>query len=109
MKWSDIKDLKWKDRNAAVEAALRAFLTARLETLPPLSTTDLANALSPGDSKEIAKVLVKLAPWMGALATHDGAVFFAHGRKMQRWQWRGQRSAAPATTGDSNGKRELVF
>jgi hypothetical protein len=91
MKWAETKRLKWKDRNAAVEAALRVFLNARAASLPALSTRELALALDPQSDKELSKVLLKLAPWMGVLATHDGAVFFAHGRKMQRWQWRGQR------------------
>jgi len=92
MRWAEVKDLKWKDRNAAVEAALRQFLNARLATLPALGTVELAETLSPGDGKELSKVLLKLAPWMGKLATHSGAVFYAHGRRMQRWQWHGQRT-----------------
>ena len=107
MKWDETKRLKWKDRNAAVEAALRVFLNARAASLPLLGTRELAMALDPASDAELPKVLLKLAPWMGKLATHDGAVFFAHGRKMQRWQWHGQRVEQQTET--DNGKREIVF
>lgn len=88
MNWNETRKLPWKSRNAAVEAALRGLLAARLASLPALSTRELAAAL--GGDDDLAGVLSKLAPWMGKLATHDGPKFKAFGRIMTRWQWRGQ-------------------
>ena len=89
--------IDWRKRNAAVEAALREYLSlAPRGTV--LGTQALAEALHAKafpftaglDPKGTGSVLTKLAPWMGQLATHDGEKFFAYGRQNVRWRWHGQ-------------------
>ncbi len=89
--WDVARRLKWRDRNRAVENALRAYLGAQPVSVV-LSTKALAEALTPGGSKDeqLLTILSKQAPWMGKLATHDGPEFKSYGKVMRRWQWRGQ-------------------
>jgi len=94
LEWSTVEKLDWRKRNAAVEAALREFLTAE-PTTTILGTRGLAAAICSEDGVDAcASVLMKLAKWMpNAMATHDGEVFRAYGKINKRWRWHGQ--AAP--------------
>ena len=92
MKWAEVKYLPWRNRNAAVEAAMRAFLAKRPASAEPLSTKQLAAEIAPDDhDKALDAVLTKMAKWMGAkIATNDGPAFQAYGKTFKRWRWHGQ-------------------
>lgn len=84
--WEHAKQLPWRQRNAAVEAALRYFLSrCEPRTVAPLSTMELAEKLG-GDSK-LAQLLTRLAPYLSPLARHDGETIMRYGRRWKRWQW----------------------
>lgn len=101
--WPRVKELHWKQRKAAIVAALREYLTARGANELPLSTMALAGELCPEDKcagwyaityqtgiAALAKELSKLAPYQEPFARHDGEKIIRWGRQWQRWNWYGQ-------------------
>lgn len=85
-----LEGLAWKHRNSAVEVALRLYL-AQLPRDTAMGTTALAAKLAAtGEERKVSAVLLKLARWVGPLATHDGEMFIAYGARKRRWQWHGQ-------------------
>lgn len=93
MKFSDIKGLAWRERNAAIEAALRVYLGSQPAGLT-FESFALAQALDPDGSREdhgaLSKIMVRLAPYLPGLASHDGAAITRYGKSWRRWQWHGQ-------------------
>lgn len=93
MKFSDIKGLAWRERNAAIEAALRVYLGSQPAGLT-FESFALAQALDPDGSREdhgaLSKIMVRLAPYLPGLASHDGAAIARYGKSWRRWQWHGQ-------------------
>lgn len=91
--WPLVSAMPWRPRRAALEAAVREYLSARLRIDIPMQTMALAAAIYPrGDKKTqsyIASELTKLAPYLAPYATHDGEQFTFAGKLCTRWQWRG--------------------
>lgn len=103
--WPTVSKLPWRQRNAHIERAVRTLLCGDWRGVT-CSTMDLARKLLGHDTSHdgvpakgspehelattLARTLAKMAPYMGALATHDGEEIFRYGRKWRRWQWRGQ-------------------
>lgn len=82
--------LDWRQRNLTVETSLRLYL-ANTPRGTTVDTTALASALAAdGDEHVVSSTLLKLAKWMGPLATHDGNTFVAYGKQRRRWRWHGQ-------------------
>lgn len=108
--WPKVRDLSWKAQMSAIEAAVRVTLS-ELPHDATMRTRELAEILLPGVDvlgldewspahRRVTSRLAKLAPWMPGFATHDGEVFWAYGRRNQRWLWHGQdnsRSINPET------------
>ena len=92
--WAGVKGLPWRQRNAAIEAALRACL-GRMKAGAVMSTFDLAGIMDPAltkaDRGKLAQLLSRMAPYVEPLATHDGETIIRYGRRWKRWQWHEQR------------------
>lgn len=89
-----VSKLPWKHRNAAIEAALRTYLSLRYDKMQALDTYSLASRLDNATSKEqrakLAQILARMAPYMLPFATHDGESIKRYGRVWRRWLWHGQ-------------------
>lgn len=106
LNWQHVSALKWRPRYAIVERHVREYLAAQrgitmgtIELAHALLGHDCAHGGRPAkgsqehkDASELAQMLVKMAPHMGPLATHDGEKIIRYGRQWQRWTWRGHGS-----------------
>lgn len=85
----------WKERNAEIQAAARAHLASEAAAgrHDPVSTFVLAEAIKTKvgmDAGKVSQILSRMAPHVGAMATHDGPEIVRYGRKWKRWQWHPQ-------------------
>jgi hypothetical protein len=97
--WPAVRNLPWRERNAAVETSLRIYLNTRPASRPALLTRELAQELAgvphgtlPSVLSTVAltSVLSTMAPHIGEpYAFHDGPVFYAYGKKFRKWTWKG--------------------
>lgn len=94
LNWPVVSSMPWRQRNAAVEAAVRELLGQKLASDPPWSTFELAHFLTLQDDPKLAQLLSKLARYMQGYATHDGEKIVRYGKQWQRWRWHGQKQEA---------------
>jgi hypothetical protein len=90
MIWSEARLMPWKQRNAALEAAVRELLAERPADAPALTTRDLALLIDSNADDTMLTTLTKFAKWL-PLAEQNGREYIAFGRKMRGYTWKGQR------------------
>lgn len=93
--WEGVKAMPWRQRNAAVETAVRLLL-GRTSASLVFSTWELAAKLLPAgadkdEAGRLSQLLSRMAKYLTPLATHDGETIVRYGRRWRRWQWHGQR------------------
>jgi len=88
--WGDARQMPWKQRNALLESTIRELLAERSCDLPGLTSKELAALVDPSADETMLTVITKLAKWL-PLATQDGREFYAYGRKMRGYTWKGQK------------------
>ena len=104
MTWNKIKDRPRNEQKTVVANTVRVFLSARFNTLPPLSTRELAQIIDPDDPYEIIKILSALAPHLEREGfVEKGEEFVKFGKVKFRNNWVGKlpRSGLPAPQTDA--------